>query len=54
MIFFICSVGFTFLFVIPLQSGTNSYLFRIIQNMWWVLTALGEGWKTQVGAMAMV
>ncbi|NXS91429.1 STRA6 protein, partial [Jacana jacana] len=34
VIFFICSVGFTFLFVIPLQSGTNTYLFRIIQNMW--------------------
>uniref|UniRef100_A0A672V2S8 Receptor for retinol uptake STRA6 n=1 Tax=Strigops habroptila TaxID=2489341 RepID=A0A672V2S8_STRHB len=34
VIFFICSVGFTFLFVIPLQSGTNTHLFRIIQNMW--------------------
>ncbi|XP_032846089.2 receptor for retinol uptake STRA6 isoform X2 [Tyto alba] len=34
VIFFICSVGFTFLFVIPLQSGTNTYLFKIIQNMW--------------------
>ncbi|NXU58205.1 STRA6 protein, partial [Turnix velox] len=34
VIFFICSVGFTFLFVIPLQSGTNMYLFRMIQNMW--------------------
>ncbi|XP_009989324.1 PREDICTED: stimulated by retinoic acid gene 6 protein homolog, partial [Tauraco erythrolophus] len=34
VIFFICSVAFTFLFVIPLQSGTNTYLFKIIQNMW--------------------
>lgn len=34
VIFFICSVGFTFLFIIPLQSGTNTYLFKIIQNMW--------------------
>ncbi|NXJ02103.1 STRA6 protein, partial [Psophia crepitans] len=34
VIFFICSVAFTFLFVIPLQSGTNTHLFRIIQNMW--------------------
>ncbi|NXL32558.1 STRA6 protein, partial [Glaucidium brasilianum] len=34
VIFFICSVGFTFLVVIPLQSGTNTYLFKIIQNMW--------------------
>ncbi|XP_064312914.1 receptor for retinol uptake STRA6 [Phalacrocorax carbo] len=34
VIFFICSVGFTFLFVIPLQSGTNTPLFKIIQNMW--------------------
>ncbi|NWI27593.1 STRA6 protein, partial [Sula dactylatra] len=34
VIFFICSVGFTFLFVIPLQSGTNTHLFKIIQNMW--------------------
>ncbi|GAB0193966.1 receptor for retinol uptake STRA6 [Grus japonensis] len=34
VIFFICSVGFTFLFVIPLQSGTSTHLFKIIQNMW--------------------
>ncbi|NXX99989.1 STRA6 protein, partial [Centropus bengalensis] len=34
VIFFICSVAFTFLFVIPLQSGTNTHLFKIIQNMW--------------------
>jgi len=34
VIFFICSVGFTFLVVIPLQSGTNTHLFKIIQNMW--------------------
>ncbi|KFQ12271.1 Stimulated by retinoic acid 6, partial [Leptosomus discolor] len=34
VIFFICSVGFTFFVVIPLQSGTNMHLFKIIQNMW--------------------
>uniref|UniRef100_A0A8B9QRS8 Receptor for retinol uptake STRA6 n=1 Tax=Apteryx owenii TaxID=8824 RepID=A0A8B9QRS8_APTOW len=34
VIFFICSVAFTFLFVIPLQSGTNTYFFKILQNMW--------------------
>ncbi|XP_071610681.1 receptor for retinol uptake STRA6 isoform X2 [Heliangelus exortis] len=34
VIFFICSVAFTFLVVIPLQSGTNTYLFKVIQNMW--------------------
>lgn len=34
VIFFICTVGFTFFFVIPLQSGTNTYLFKILQNMW--------------------
>uniref|UniRef100_A0A663MB82 Receptor for retinol uptake STRA6 n=1 Tax=Athene cunicularia TaxID=194338 RepID=A0A663MB82_ATHCN len=34
VIFFICSVGFTFFVIIPLQSGTNMYLFKIIQNMW--------------------
>ncbi|NXN19207.1 STRA6 protein, partial [Indicator maculatus] len=34
VIFFVCSVGFTFLFVIPLQSGTSSPLFRVVQNMW--------------------
>ncbi|NWQ82729.1 STRA6 protein, partial [Columbina picui] len=34
VIFFICSVGFTFLIVIPLQSGTNTHLFKIIRNMW--------------------
>ncbi|XP_009673991.2 receptor for retinol uptake STRA6 isoform X1 [Struthio camelus] len=34
VIFFICSVAFTFFFVIPLQSGTNMYLFKILQNMW--------------------
>ncbi|KGL89974.1 Stimulated by retinoic acid 6, partial [Charadrius vociferus] len=42
VIFFICSVGFTFLFVIPLQSGTNTHLFKIIRNMWpfWLTLAL--------------
>ncbi|NXN94553.1 STRA6 protein, partial [Rhinopomastus cyanomelas] len=34
VIFFICTAGFTFFFVIPLQSGTNTHLFRIMQNMW--------------------
>ncbi|NXG42246.1 STRA6 protein, partial [Psilopogon haemacephalus] len=34
VIFFVCSVGFTFLFVIPLQSGTSSPLFKVVQNMW--------------------
>ncbi|NXL90462.1 STRA6 protein, partial [Alectura lathami] len=34
VIFFICSAAFTFLVVIPLQSGTSSHLFRIVQNMW--------------------
>ncbi|NXQ91859.1 STRA6 protein, partial [Nyctibius grandis] len=34
VIFFICSAAFTFLLVIPLQSGTTPYLFKVIQNMW--------------------
>ncbi|KFO85668.1 Stimulated by retinoic acid 6, partial [Buceros rhinoceros silvestris] len=34
VIFFICTVGFTFFLVIPLQSGTNTHLFKIMQNMW--------------------
>uniref|UniRef100_A0A8C9F811 Receptor for retinol uptake STRA6 n=1 Tax=Pavo cristatus TaxID=9049 RepID=A0A8C9F811_PAVCR len=34
VIFFICFAAFTFLVVIPLQSGTSSYLFKIVQNMW--------------------
>ncbi|NXI19231.1 STRA6 protein, partial [Irena cyanogastra] len=34
VIFFICSVAFTFLVVIPLQTGTGSPLFGIIRNMW--------------------
>ncbi|XP_064013164.1 receptor for retinol uptake STRA6 [Pogoniulus pusillus] len=34
VIFFVCSVAFTFLFVIPLQAGTSSPLFKAIQNMW--------------------
>ncbi|NXR78622.1 STRA6 protein, partial [Pycnonotus jocosus] len=34
VIFFLCSVAFTFLVVIPLQSGTSSLLFRILRNMW--------------------
>ncbi|NXB53210.1 STRA6 protein, partial [Leucopsar rothschildi] len=34
VIFFLCSVAFTFLVVIPLQAGTGSPLFGIIRNMW--------------------
>ncbi|XP_064245249.1 receptor for retinol uptake STRA6 isoform X2 [Passer domesticus] len=34
VIFFLCFVAFTFLVVIPLQLGTSSPLFGIIQNMW--------------------
>ncbi|NWW78424.1 STRA6 protein, partial [Climacteris rufus] len=34
VIFFLCSVAFAFLVVIPLQASTSSPLFRIIQNMW--------------------
>ncbi|XP_054858641.1 receptor for retinol uptake STRA6 [Eublepharis macularius] len=34
VVFFICTVSFTFLVVIPLQSGTNTYLFKIVKNMW--------------------
>ncbi|NXE92366.1 STRA6 protein, partial [Menura novaehollandiae] len=34
VIFFICSVAFAFLVVIPLQAGTGTPLFRILQNMW--------------------
>ncbi|NXM76923.1 STRA6 protein, partial [Serilophus lunatus] len=34
VIFFICFVAFAFLVVIPLQSGTSTPLFKIIQNMW--------------------
>uniref|UniRef100_H0Z0S5 Receptor for retinol uptake STRA6 n=1 Tax=Taeniopygia guttata TaxID=59729 RepID=H0Z0S5_TAEGU len=34
VIFFLCSVAFTFLVVIPLQIGTSSPLFGIIRNMW--------------------
>ncbi|XP_053127689.1 receptor for retinol uptake STRA6 [Hemicordylus capensis] len=31
---FICTVGFTFLVAIPLQSGSNMHLFKIVENMW--------------------
>ncbi|XP_035191234.1 receptor for retinol uptake STRA6 isoform X1 [Oxyura jamaicensis] len=44
VIFFICSAAFTFLVVIPLQSGTNTLLFRLLQNMW-------PFWLTLVGAV---
>uniref|UniRef100_A0A8B9HXW3 Receptor for retinol uptake STRA6 n=1 Tax=Anser brachyrhynchus TaxID=132585 RepID=A0A8B9HXW3_9AVES len=44
VIFFICSAAFTFLVVIPLQSGTSTHLFRLVQNMW-------PFWLTLVGAV---
>ncbi|NXA33135.1 STRA6 protein, partial [Eudromia elegans] len=34
VIFFVCLVAFTFFFVIPLQSGSNMHLFKVLQNMW--------------------
>ncbi|XP_074862849.1 receptor for retinol uptake STRA6 [Carettochelys insculpta] len=34
VIFFVCTVGFSFLVVIPLQMGTNMHLFKIMENMW--------------------
>ncbi|NXH28853.1 STRA6 protein, partial [Myiagra hebetior] len=34
VIFFLCSVAFAFLVVIPLQAGTGSLLFGIMRNMW--------------------
>ncbi|NXM42828.1 STRA6 protein, partial [Gymnorhina tibicen] len=34
VIFFLCSVAFAFLVVIPLQAGFSSPLFGIIRNMW--------------------
>ncbi|KAJ7311265.1 hypothetical protein JRQ81_006879 [Phrynocephalus forsythii] len=34
IILFVCTVGFTFLVVIPLQSGSNMHLFKIVENMW--------------------
>ncbi|XP_068059463.1 receptor for retinol uptake STRA6 [Anomalospiza imberbis] len=40
VIFFLCSVAFTFLVVIPLQIGTSSPLFGIIRNMWPLWLAL--------------
>ncbi|XP_062439897.1 receptor for retinol uptake STRA6 [Rhea pennata] len=46
VIFFICSVAFTFFFVIPLQTGTNMYFFKILQNMW-------PFWLTLVVAVIM-
>ncbi|NXA72769.1 STRA6 protein, partial [Thryothorus ludovicianus] len=44
VIFFLCTVAFTFLVVIPLQDGTGSLLFGIMQNMW-------PFWLTLVVAM---
>ncbi|NXH46389.1 STRA6 protein, partial [Dicaeum eximium] len=46
VIFFLCSVAFTFLVVIPLQAGTSSPLFGMIQNMW-------PFWLTLVVAVLM-
>ncbi|EMP35699.1 Stimulated by retinoic acid gene 6 protein like protein [Chelonia mydas] len=46
VIFFVCTVGFTFLVVIPLQSGTNMHLFKILENMW-------PFWLTLVLAVVM-
>ncbi|XP_015728235.1 receptor for retinol uptake STRA6 isoform X1 [Coturnix japonica] len=46
VIFFICFAAFTFLVVIPLQSGTSSYLFKVVQNMW-------PFWLTLVVAVIM-
>ncbi|NXJ24445.1 STRA6 protein, partial [Dicrurus megarhynchus] len=34
VIFFLCSMAFAFLVVIPLQAGTGSPLFGIMRNMW--------------------
>ncbi|KAJ6664131.1 hypothetical protein lerEdw1_008346 [Lerista edwardsae] len=34
IVIFICIVAFTFLVAIPLQSGTNMHLFKIVENMW--------------------
>ncbi|KAG8144909.1 hypothetical protein E2320_013308 [Naja naja] len=34
IVFFICIVCFTFLIVVPLQSGSNMFLFKIVVNLW--------------------
>ncbi|XP_070618725.1 receptor for retinol uptake STRA6 [Erythrolamprus reginae] len=34
IVFFICIVCFAFLIVIPLQSGSNMYLFKIVVSLW--------------------
>ncbi|XP_039193497.1 receptor for retinol uptake STRA6 [Crotalus tigris] len=34
IVFFICIVCFTFLIVVPLQSGSNMHLFKIVVNLW--------------------
>ncbi|XP_017600634.1 PREDICTED: stimulated by retinoic acid gene 6 protein homolog [Corvus brachyrhynchos] len=34
VIFFLCSVAFAFLVLIPLQAGTGSLLFGILRNVW--------------------
>nr|XP_034969489.1 receptor for retinol uptake STRA6 [Zootoca vivipara] len=34
IVFFVCTVIFTFFVVIPLQSGSNMLLFKIMENMW--------------------
>uniref|UniRef100_A0A670YB43 Receptor for retinol uptake STRA6 n=1 Tax=Pseudonaja textilis TaxID=8673 RepID=A0A670YB43_PSETE len=33
LVFFICIVCFTFLIVVPLQSGSNMFLFKIVMNL---------------------
>nr|XP_006121151.1 receptor for retinol uptake STRA6 [Pelodiscus sinensis] len=42
VIFFVCAVGFSFLVVIPLQSGAHMHLFKILENMWpfWLMLVL--------------
>ncbi|XP_026540345.1 receptor for retinol uptake STRA6 [Notechis scutatus] len=34
IVFFICIVCFTFLIIVPLQSGSNMFLFKIVLNLW--------------------
>ncbi|XP_063170016.1 receptor for retinol uptake STRA6 isoform X1 [Candoia aspera] len=41
VVFFICIMSFTFLIAIPLQSGTNMHLFKIVVNMWPFWLTLG-------------
>ncbi|XP_077174292.1 receptor for retinol uptake STRA6 [Paroedura picta] len=34
VVFFVCAVAFTFLVVVPLQFGTNLYVFKVAEKMW--------------------